>query len=212
MGTRHSILVQVDNDYKVANYGQWDGYPGGQGVGILKFLREEMDREKFITAVRHCTEASRERLEEIWLGLGARKDGDSYMMSSDVSDKYQKLYPHLHRDCGSDILKLIQDAGGLELKLDKNFPGDSLFCEWAYVIDLDKNTFEVYEGFNKEPLDPQERFAMLKSSDARGEYYPVRFKHAWSLDALPTQEEFLAILEPEQDEDEDEDEEKDAAE
>jgi len=201
MGTRHSILVQVNDDYKVANYGQWDGYPSGQGTGILHFLAEEMDLEKFTEAVRHCTEITHERLEEIWLSMGARKDGDSYMMGSNASDKFQLEYPHLHRDCGSDILKMIQDAGGLELKIDKTFPADSLFCEWAYVIDLDKGTFEVYEGFNETPLDPQERFATLVGpQDRRSEYHPCRFKYAWPLSALPTQEEFLAILEPPEEE------------
>jgi hypothetical protein len=39
MGTRNSTLIQVDGEYKVAQYCQWDGYPSGQGVGILESLR-----------------------------------------------------------------------------------------------------------------------------------------------------------------------------
>lgn len=27
MGTRHLTAVVIDGDYKVAQYGQWDGYP-----------------------------------------------------------------------------------------------------------------------------------------------------------------------------------------
>ena len=38
MGTRHMIGVVSDGKYRVAQYGQWDGYPSGQGVGILEFL------------------------------------------------------------------------------------------------------------------------------------------------------------------------------
>lgn len=41
MGTRHLIEVVVDGQIKVAQYGQWDGYPSGQGVDVLKFLAEK---------------------------------------------------------------------------------------------------------------------------------------------------------------------------
>ena len=41
MGTRHLICVVSDGDYKVAQYGQWDGYPSGQGAAILEFLHKE---------------------------------------------------------------------------------------------------------------------------------------------------------------------------
>ena len=46
MGTRHLICVVKDNEYKLAQYGQWDGYPEGQGVNILRFLRD-FDRDVF---------------------------------------------------------------------------------------------------------------------------------------------------------------------
>ena len=31
----------------------------------------------------------------------------------------------------------------------KEFPLDSLFCEWGYLVDLDAGTLEVYRGFQK---------------------------------------------------------------
>ena len=37
MGTRHLIAVMADGKYQVAQYGQWDGYPSGQGVSVLTF-------------------------------------------------------------------------------------------------------------------------------------------------------------------------------
>jgi hypothetical protein len=41
MGTRHLIKVIYNKETKVAQYGQWDGYPDGQGLTILNFLDEE---------------------------------------------------------------------------------------------------------------------------------------------------------------------------
>ena len=33
----------------------------------------------------------------------------------------------------------------------KTFLYDSLFCEWAYIINLDTKKLEIYKGFNKNP-------------------------------------------------------------
>lgn len=47
MGTRHLIAAKVDGEYKLAQYGQWDGYPEGQGVAVLDFL---VNKEDFLAA------------------------------------------------------------------------------------------------------------------------------------------------------------------
>ena len=51
MGTRHLIAVHADGQYKIAQYGQWDGYPSGQGLTALGFCRT-MDRAAFTEKVR----------------------------------------------------------------------------------------------------------------------------------------------------------------
>ena len=79
---------------------------------------------------------------------------------------------------------------------DIEFAGDSLFCEFAYVIDLSKNTFEVYEGFQKKPLSKEERFYKYfdKKQEYRTEkYYPVKKIAEFPLDKLPTDKKFLAL-------------------
>ena len=39
MGTRNLTCIVKDGQYQVAKYCQWDGYPEGQGLKILKYLR-----------------------------------------------------------------------------------------------------------------------------------------------------------------------------
>ena len=45
MGTRHLILVWYKGKWQIAQYGQWDGYPEGQGSTVLKFLTNR-DKEE----------------------------------------------------------------------------------------------------------------------------------------------------------------------
>lgn len=39
MGTRGLTAVMLGGEYKIAQYGQWDHYPSGQGVTALEFCR-----------------------------------------------------------------------------------------------------------------------------------------------------------------------------
>src|SRR3989304_6129334 len=64
-------------------------------------------------------------------------------------------------------------SGKVEHMLDgTNFIKDSLFCEYAYVIDLDKMVLELYKGFQKEPQKGN-RFGekLAKGEDT---YYPCK--------------------------------------
>ena len=58
METRHLTLVYKNGAFKVAQYGQWDGYPSGQGLTALKFLRSA-DLSRFaIPAIPGTTRAT----------------------------------------------------------------------------------------------------------------------------------------------------------
>jgi hypothetical protein len=174
MGARHLTLVKHRDKYPVAQYGQWDGYPSGQGSTVLKFL-QSWDRPLFEAKLDAVTQLTAEEGAAIDAKL---KDGKLTLKEG---------WPELSRDTGAEILKMIQDRPpGLKLKSSFNFAGDSLFCEWAYLLDIDANKLEVYRGFNKEPLTPADRFFGVKETDEPSEYHPVKLVATYELTALPT--------------------------
>ena len=190
MGTRNLTCVYLDGKYGVAQYGQWDGYPAGQGMTVLEFLKNEMNRETFIEKVRACRFINKEEREKLWIECGANPQKNG--VSMEESKIFEQKHPHLHRNTAAGVLKLIQDSeNGLPLNDELAFAGDSLFCEWCYVVDLDKNAFEVFKGWNKDPLQPDDRFCFLPVDG--DEYKQVKLVASYSLDALPSDDQFLKL-------------------
>ena len=190
MGTRNLTAVYLDGEYKIAQYGQWDGYPEGQGMTALNFLRS-MDEEKFKSALRNSSFISEDELMALWKQYGAYDNG---MISLYDAARMDRDYPQFSRDTGADILYMVQNhPEGLKLQNSISFAADGLFCEWAWVVDLDKRTFEGYKGFGSKPLTEQDRFYFLRDLEEDG-YSGVRLVAEWSIDELPSDEDFLAAF------------------
>lgn len=189
MGTRNLTCVVLNGEYKVAQYGQFDGYPSGGGKFILSFLRElnSQSKEEFKKKISGLTASSGAFVKECWIKCGA--DGSRAFTTMDVSDRFEKEFPQFHRSTGAEILKMVLDGKTDSVYLNKEFAEDSLFCEWAYVVDLDKDTFEIYRGFNQNPLDKSERF--YKEYPNTEGYYPVRHLKTYSLENLPDVDSFI---------------------
>ena len=152
MGTRHLIAVFIDGEYKIAQYGQWDGYPSGQGGDVLEFI-SGMDKEHFKDKCRKARFFTKDEAEEVNKELRENQG---------LLEKEMK-YWHLNRYVCAKILKLVNDSpDGMILENKIYFAGNSLFCEWAYVIDFDTDKLEVYTGFNKSPLPKGSRFEDIK--------------------------------------------------
>jgi hypothetical protein len=198
MGTRHLICVVKDGQFKVAQYGQWDGYLEGQGVSVMEFLRGKKNRknlEKGLEYVSWITD------EEFNAFLKEAEVPESGWMDMEQAEKWQARHYELSRDCSSDILPMIANNAVSEkprqIKLSNSitFASDSLFCEWAYVIDFDTNQLEIYKGFNKKPTPLGQRFSDYPIEETTGgKYYPIREFFRVALDAIPPVKTFIKQL------------------
>jgi hypothetical protein len=164
MGTRNLTIVKLDGKVKIAQYCQWDGYPTGQGKTIAEFIQTKLDKPKFIERLKKVKFVRSNKISKIVDELKEKyKDNASVF--------FKKIYPQFHRDTGAAILELIQDQKLktsdiyfdpvnvvrtesvnsyenpiTELVNDLTFLKDATFCEFAYEIDLNKETVTVYQN------------------------------------------------------------------
>ncbi len=182
MGTRGLTAVILDGERKIAQYGRWDHYPSGQGLTVLAFCRDVMaddaKRESFIANLRRCR----------------------FSCDSDVAERKEWL-SSIGVDggwIGAKILGLVASAGDDPIILDDSwtFGADSLFCEWAYVLDVTAGTIEVYRGFAKDGSIG--RFADLVDETIEdSKYGPVSLVKTYRISELPTDADFVRDLEVE---------------
>lgn len=133
MGTRGLIVVyDKSGDLKVAQYGQWDHYPSGQGVDVLAAIPQ--------INVDGCSWATDADLEAAWVEAG-KKPGEDWV-TFDVSNRLEELYPQFSRNTGAKVLLL--PPGKRQNSIE--FGEDGLFCEWAWVVDFQMRTFRGYAG------------------------------------------------------------------
>lgn len=162
----------------------------------MHFLRNRMDEEKFKVALRRSSFISDKALNKLWKACGMQDDGMILLTDMDTMKRH---HPEFHRDTSAKILDLVQSRpNGMQLENSIGFAADGLFCEWAWVIDFDKRTFEGYRGFGSDPLTEQDRFYFLRDFEQNG-YSGVKLAAEWSLDNLPSDEVFLATFKEDDD-------------
>lgn len=130
MGTRHhQVVINREGEMKISQYGQWDGYPDGQGVNILKYLRSG-NLEKYHTNVCNIPQVTEDQIATV-----------------ENTKKWNVEYPYLSRDCGSDIHQMIEDGTVKFVSFIDNDEAKK-WCEGFYTIDFKNNIF-VSEFYNK---------------------------------------------------------------
>jgi hypothetical protein len=144
MGTRHFIGVISNGKYKIANYGQWDGYPSGQGSAVIKFL-STVNIDTFKEKLNNCRYIERSELRQLYINAGDDPENQSGFVSLAVGNRFREMYPSLSRDTGSDILNIVYNSDAeVPLWNCEDFLNDELFCEYSYIINLDDGTLRCY--------------------------------------------------------------------
>lgn len=160
MGTANLTMVKRNGEYKVAQYGSFDGYPSGQGFKTVKFLTQpNFTYNLFINRIDKLTHWTKEEHDKLNNQL------------SDWGVKYPELSPYL----SADILDLIYKGEIIKVNLRTNFASNSLFCEWAWSINLDTNCLDCFKGFQIEPLTENQPFYYLQNKmTEKDKYYPIK--------------------------------------
>lgn len=137
MGTRHrQAVIAKDGTLRISQYGQWDGYPSGQGANILDYLKKG-NLEKY--------QANLNKIEQIT---------DTQITEVEKTKDWDAKYPYLSRDCGARIHQMIEDGEVQFVDLISEDEANR-WCEGFYTIDFSKNLFtSEFHGQEKSyPLD-----------------------------------------------------------
>lgn len=196
MGTRNLTIVVHNQEVKIAQYGQYDGFPNYLGVKLLKFFsnpENTKNLKEILPKVRLWNEQDQKLQDEFLESIGC-KNG---ILNDKQKEEFKKKYPFRYRErygklTEGQILEVLLEFHHLDELVTTDaydFASDSLFCEWAYVIDYDKNSFEVYKGLNTSGISEEDRFFHLY--DGENDYYPVKILASFPLDNLPDENEFL---------------------
>lgn len=147
MGTRGSLGVKTEGKYYLT-YNQCDSYPEGLGQDVVDFVNE-------------LTEEKAQKLRKGFKGLTIVDSQDNpkgkwktyYASSHENVDTGENWYAYLRGFQGIETLKGVLTGVLKHIILTNDFIQDSLFCEYAYIINLDDNTLEFYEGFQHIPQE-----------------------------------------------------------
>lgn len=175
MGTRGTYGFRI-NDQDRITYNHFDSYPECLGRKILTYasqtsLSQMKQAASRIVLVREQSRPTQAQIEKYKkhadLGVSTGKHEEWYCL---LRKTQGDLFPY------NNSLKHMIDS--------QQFLLDSLFCEWAYIINLDFEQFEVYRGFNEDPSAPG-RYAGLSVKD-NDDLFGVSLLHKLKLSELRT--------------------------
>lgn len=167
MGTR-GLYGFRKNGVDKTTYNHWDSYPECLGRTVVRFCLEtpEDQMSKMYDQIELVDEDSSATPEQIAF---CRKTNTPDLSVGDRSESsWYCLLRNIQGDLNS-LKNIIQSEGKGYMIDNSSFIKDSLFCEYAYIINLDDHILEYYEGFQKEP-DEAGRYGC----EQKAGYYPCK--------------------------------------
>lgn len=204
MGTNGAWGFVLNGSERIT-YNHFDSYPDGLGADLLAWARQA-DWDKVREQVMDLTlvDESASPTEDERAQVAEYADS-SVSTGGDWYSALRKTQGDPENTLRSGFMTDASD-----------FPMDSLFCEYAYLFNLDDGTFEVYQGFQKSrptcghwagrptPEEESERYAQHVAWCAENgrdpwfpeesEYKAVRLWEVWPLHDLPTAEQYTERL------------------
>jgi hypothetical protein len=162
MGTR-GLIGYYSKGVTKATYNHFDSYPKCLGEEVREYIADRTARELYedflgIRLVQENKEVTPEDViayTNFWYG-----DVGRHFINGDLREE-QGWYDLL-RERQGDFAAYAE----IGLMIDGiSFIKDSLYCEWAYIINLDRGVLEVYRGF-QEKKPKKNRYALSKEEIA----------------------------------------------
>lgn len=156
MGTRSAVGIRVNGKDKLM-YCLFDGYPTSMGKKVFEdsvsmieswgwdIIKEMAERLKCVNPKKKF---SKQQKEQYGKHLGQVSYGDN-------------MYSLL-RGLQGELKETMRE--GIIAQYN-SFINDSLMCEWAYILNVDTKTLEIYEGFQK-TRPTKSRYANAKPSSS----------------------------------------------
>ena len=198
MSTRGAYGFRLNNtDY--VEYNHYDSYPSSLGVttiagisGLMTLYGITGIKEKVATLTVRSQDYFNTKEGQAELAQ-VLKDNPT-LEYNDPNSTFNDYYDHywVCRGLQGSLLKWWTLNNVSYVVDSSDFLLDSLFCEWAYIVNLDTEMLEVYKGFNTNKRSDAGRYADKQLEDDG--YYGVALLAEFPLFDLPTPEEFLSTI------------------
>lgn len=183
MSTRGLWGIRKDEE-DLLTYNHSDSYPEWLGGKICSFVREMSDEEmeKLVSILKPVSEDTPANPEDIQIckeleiadfTINGGKETDYYCLLRKTQGNFA-FYENLVKNPPS-----FMKEKKLPFIKSNSFIVDSLYCEYAYILNLDKRCLEFWVGFQTKP-DPKNRYG----TEEWNGYFPCKQFEAFSFERI----------------------------